>query len=466
MNLHYQSLQLKILIIDDDQSLLRVIDHHISSAGFVSRAVSEPLEAKILLETDEYDIILSDLKMPKLSGLDLLKIRERAGLKGLFIVMTGFPSIEKAVEAMKHGAFDFIQKPIDKAHLLRVVEKAREVVFLRYENLQLKSIINDQLDFGNIIARSEGMRKVCTQALQVAPSNVSVLIRGETGTGKELIARAIHQKSRVSKGPFIAMNCAAIPADLLESELFGHTKGAFSGAVTDRMGYFESANTGTLFLDEIGDLPLGLQGKLLRVLQENCIVPLGSSTPRSVQVRVLSATHRNLDDMIHKKQFREDLYYRLNIVSLEIPPLRTRTEDIPLLFNFFLKKQFELEKKVQSVVDKELICVLEKYQWPGNVRELENLARRLVALNCGEIISTTDLPSHFLTNPSTQNLQHPLPEEGIDLEKWIDELVIKALKKNQWNQSKTARYLNISRNTLIYRMEKQGLKQLEENKMI
>ncbi|MBF0432160.1 MAG: sigma-54-dependent Fis family transcriptional regulator [Fibrobacteria bacterium] len=447
-----------IMIVDDDLSLLRVIEHHLSGAGHQTRAINKPDEALKLLEEETFDMILCDMKMPGLSGLDILKQINKLGVDVLFIIITGYPTVEEAVEAMKLGAFDFIQKPVDKNHLLRVVEKASEVITLRRENRHLKSLVKQQFAFDKIIARSASMRNVCTQAAQVALSNVSILISGETGTGKELLAKAIHNSSKVKKGPFIALNCGAIPANLIEAELFGHVKGAFTGAVSARMGLFEAANSGTIFLDEIGDLPLEMQGKLLRVLQENVVVPVGSNTQREISVRVISATHQILPEMVSAGTFREDLFYRLNIVPLEIPPLRDRMDDIAFLFKHFIKKQLQVDGREMLSIDKKVVTVLEDYDWPGNVRELENLARRIVALTANNEIVLNDIPDNIQKNKRQGVLPVDMPDSGIDLEEWMDRLVVRALKKNDWNQSKTAKFLNISRNTLIYRMEKRGLR--------
>jgi two-component system NtrC family response regulator len=448
----------RILIVDDDLSLLRVVDHHLSGAGYSTTPVYQPKEALKLLDGEQFDIVLCDMKMQEVSGMDILRKVSRMDADVVFIVITGYPTVDEAVEAMKLGAFDFIQKPVDKAHLLRVVEKAAELISLRRENVRLKSLVKEQFEFDKIIARSGLMRKVCSQASQVAASNVSVLITGETGTGKELLAKAIHNNSRVKSGPFIAVNCGAIPANLMESELFGHTKGAFTGASGSRAGHFESADGGTIFLDEIGDLPLDLQSKLLRVLQEGTVVPVGSSNPKQVDVRIISATHRDLAEMISQETFREDLFYRLNVVPLDIPPLRHRTEDIPLLFKYFVKTQLEQDGRKMVAIDQKAVGHLENYDWPGNVRELENLARRIVALNNGDRITEKDLPEHITSSKKADTMSQKLPDSEFDLEDWIDGVMVEALKKNGWNQTRTARFLNISRNTLIYRMEKRGLK--------
>ncbi|MFC1585150.1 sigma-54-dependent transcriptional regulator [Fibrobacterota bacterium] len=448
----------KIMIVDDDLSLLRVIDHHLTGAGHNTTAISKPKEAVELLDKEQFDIILCDMKMPDISGMDILKKVHQRDADVVFIVITGYPTVEEAVEAMKLGAFDFIQKPVDKTHLLRVIGKASELITLRRENVRLKSLVKEQFEFDKIIARSGAMRKVCTQAAQVALSNVPILITGETGTGKELLAKAVHNNSKVKEGPFVAVNCGAIPASLIESELFGHTRGAFTGAVTDRKGLFEAASRGTIFLDEIGDLPLNLQSKLLRVLQDNKVVPVGSNKSIHVDVRIVSATHRNLTEMVKQGTFREDLYYRLNVVPLALPPLRDRVEDIPLLFKHFVKSQLERDGKNMPAIGRKIIKHLENYNWPGNVRELENLAQRIVALHSGSDISQNDLPDNIKEHRKTGTSIPELPDAGLDLEEWIDKMVVMALRKNEWNQSRTAKYLNISRNTLIYRMEKRGLR--------
>jgi two-component system NtrC family response regulator len=358
---------------------------------------------------------------------------------------------------MKAGAFDFIQKPIEKEHLLSVAQKAAEYITLKNENVLLKNLVEEHLDFGNMIGKSSAIQQVYHQARQVSSSSTTILIQGETGTGKEMLARAIHQNSPRKDKPFIAINCAAVPATLLESELFGHVKGAFTGAVSPRKGLIEEAGDGTFFLDEIGDLPLDLQPKLLRLLQEREFQPVGSNYKKLTLVRFIIATHHNLQEMVEANTFREDLYFRLNVVPLKLPRLCERAEDIIPLFQHFLREAAASENKEIPAIDKEVVSKLESYSWPGNVREVENLAQRLMALHTGERIEVADLPESFFVSGEETDMNHSLPERGFDLEEWTDKTILAALEKNNWNQSKTAQYLNISRNTLVYRMERRPL---------
>jgi two-component system NtrC family response regulator len=309
-----------------------------------------------------------------------------------------------------------------------------------------------------MIGSSPAIKNVYQLARQVAQSNVSVLISGETGTGKELLAKAIHNNSSRKDEPFIPVNCAAIPKDLIESELFGHEKGAFTGAVSRRIGRMQAADRGTLFLDEIGDLPIELQPKLLRVLQELEIEPVGSNRIIKIDLRVITATHKDLKNLLKKGLFREDLFFRLNVVPLEIPPLRERISDIPLLFSHFIHEQLNRDSRNPVKIQPGVIKALENYRWPGNVRELENLAQRIIALDDDNQITEEDLPDTVFQNKNNQTGTLELPGDKMDLEEWTDKVILQALERNNWNQSKTARYLNISRNQLIYRMVKRKLR--------
>ncbi len=456
---------IRILIVDDDVTLLRVLEHHLTAEGYQVEKENRPEAALKRIEAFHPHILLTDLRMPGLTGHDVLAhVREKSP-ETLVIMLTGFPTVEDAVKAMRSGAYDFIQKPVDREHLLRVVRKAADILDLRRENLQLRNLVENFLGFDNMVGHSPGMQKVYAQARQVAASSASIILLGETGTGKELLARAIHRASPRRDKPFVAVNCAAIPSELLESELFGHVKGAFTGAISDRIGRFQAAEGGTLFLDEIGDLPQSLQAKLLRVIQERVVEPIGSRQPLPVDFKLISATHRDLKKRVEEGLFREDLYYRLHVVPIVIPPLRDRKEDIAPLFMRFLKLEADKEGRTPLVTDPEVLKCLEQFTWPGNVRELENLARRMVALNTSGKLSLEDLSPPYcdvLESPATSPAFSPgllpeLPEKGLDLEAWVDGLVLKALEKHQWNQSRTARYLNITRNTLLYRMDKRRL---------
>ncbi len=457
-----------ILVVDDDLSLLRVLEHHLLEAGYQVHREQSANAAHAKIVSINPQILISDLRMPEMTGLQLQQ-RCRDLLPDLMVILlTGFPNVEDAVEAMRMGAYDFIQKPVDREHLLQVVKKASDLLALRKENTQLRNLVENFLGFDNMVGQSEAMKKVYEQARQMSQSSAPVMILGETGTGKELLAKAIHRNGNRSSGPFIAVNCAAIPGDLLEAELFGYRKGAFTGAHIERSGKVLAAQGGSLFLDEIGDMPLDLQPKLLRVLQEKKVDVLGDVNSVSVDFRLICSTHRDLKQLINDGKFREDLFYRLNVVPITLPPLRERRNDIPLLFIRFLKMESERENKVPLTIDQDLLQALAQLNWFGNVRELENLAKRLVALNTSGKITVSELPelnqkNHPDINNGVFNQQYPvLPVEGFDIETWTDTLILAALKKHEWNQSRTAKYLNISRNTLTYRIDKRGLQREDE----
>lgn len=447
-----------ILIVDDDTSLVRVMKHHLSEAGYDVTTASNGREGLEIHRRDPSSIIFTDLKMPEIDGVTF--INEIRGFDPYvsIVVITGFPTVDKAVAAMKAGALDFIEKPVEKEHLLAVAEKAHTFFELQYENSRLRNLVSEHLDFGNMVGQSSQIKNVYNLARNVADSNVTVLINGETGTGKEMLAKALHNHSKRKTRRFVAVNCAAVPSQLLESELFGHVKGAFTGAINDRAGLIMEAEGGTLFLDEIGDLPIDLQPKLLRVLQEREFHPVGSNKSVKTDARFVVATHRDLKKMVEEQTFREDLFYRLNVVPITIPPVRERPDDIVPLFIHFLKAAATEEKKILPIIEKATIENLEKYSWPGNVREIQNIAQRIMAIHTGDKISVQDLPA--MLNQSETGKESglfTLPDDTFDLEKWTDLVILEALKKNSWNQSRTASYLNISRNALIYRMKKNNL---------
>ncbi len=447
----------RVLVIDDDRSQLRVLEHFLSEAGFAVFTASDASEGLAKQFGNPADVIVTDLNMPGMDGIGFIRALRERDIYTAIVLITGYPTIDAAVEAMRAGAFDFIQKPVESKHLAAVVRKALEHTGLARENRTLKSLVEDHLDFGQLIGRSPGMLAVYKQARQVAGSNVTVLIQGETGTGKELLAKAIHYNSLRKDGPFVVVNCAAVPGNLLESELFGHMKGAFTGAISDRKGRIEDACGGTLFLDEVGDLPLDLQPKLLRVLQEKEITPVGSNQAKKVDVRFVAATHRDLPKMAGEGTFREDLFFRLNVVPLSIPPLRHRREDVVLLFHHFLKDAAQQEGRNTPTVEPAVISALESCEWPGNVRELRNLAQRILVLNPGNTLKATDLPDLYGSKQLDKPESVLLGDKTFDLEEWTDRVVLAALEKHGWNQTQTARYLNVSRNTLAYRLDNRPL---------
>ena len=450
-----------ILVIDDDSSLRRVMKMQLEEAGYEVSLAADGDEGWKMLREVEPQLIITDLKMPT-TGLELLGRVSQEGMQTTVIVVTAFGTIETAVEAMKLGAYDYVTKPIDFEALVLIVHRAMERQNLIEEVRTLRSALDQRYGFSGIVGHSKGFLRVLDQAARVSQRTTTVLIQGETGTGKELVARAIHHNSRRTNRPFVAVNCGAIPRDLVESELFGYVRGAFTGALSNKSGRFESADGGTIFLDEVGELPLEAQVKLLRVLQEGEVHKLGAAMPVKVDVRVIAATHRDLSAMVEDETFRQDLYYRLAVVPLTVPPLRERREDIPELIDTLFQRAKErhglLDVKMAAAVHQRLIS----YRWPGNVRQLENVLERLLVLASGDLITAEDLPEELVpVAPSSAILWPNLPEDGISLEAIERELISRALGKFDGNQSQAARYLDISRRTLIYRMEKHGLAKVD-----
>jgi two-component system NtrC family response regulator len=412
-----------------------------------------------MVEEANPSLLITDLRMPGGGGMELLRHVRAESQETTVIVITAFGTVETAVEAMKAGAYDYVTKPIDYDALVLVVHRAMERQNLIEEVRNLRAALDRKYGFENIVGRSKVLLRVLEMASRVAAADSTVLIRGETGTGKELLARAIHHNSRRSSRPFVTINCAAIPKELLESELFGHTRGAFTGAHTAKVGKIELADGGTLFLDEVGELPVEMQVKLLRVLQQGEIEKVGSAATGRVNVRVVAATNRNLQAMIEDQTFREDLYYRLAVVPLELPPLRERRDDIPDLVQHVFARVTERQGLAGMRIAPEVVSQLTRYRWPGNVRELENVIERMVVLAGSNEIGTADLPEEIRRIPAARDsFLLELPEAGVSLEGIERELLVRALDKFGWNQSQAARYLDISRRTLIYRMEKHGLK--------
>ncbi len=454
----------RILVVDDDESLRRVTEVQLEQEGYQVATAPGAFEALAALEKAPYDLVITDLKMPGLSGVDLLRRVRQEYPEVLVIVVTAYGTVESAVEAMKLGAYDYLTKPVNPDALRLMAGRALEHLRLREEVRLLRSSLDEKYGFENIIGRSPALLYVLDSAARAAQSDATVLIRGETGTGKELLAKGIHWNSRRRERPFVTINCAAIPRDLLESELFGHVKGAFTGAVTHRKGKIELADGGTVFLDEIGDIAPELQVKLLRLIQEREIEKLGLGQTIKVDVRIIAATHRNLAAMVEDGAFREDLFYRLNVIPLEVPPLRERREDIPDLLRHFLERSKRQHGRDEIVLPEALLPYFTAYAWPGNVRELENVVERLVVLTRGRTITVDDLPEALRRErPALDSLHLELPPQGISLEAVERELILRALEKFNWNQTQAARYLDLSRKTLIYRMEKYGLCRTSSN---
>jgi DNA-binding NtrC family response regulator len=446
----------KILIIDDDSSLRRVLEYNLQQEGYQVFTAADGETGLSLFTEKEPAVVITDLKMPGMSGFQLLSAVKERSPATVVIVLTAFGAIDTAVEAMKLGAFDYLTKPFNREELKLTVRKALQLRGLSEENRLLKEELSGRAEFKSIIGSSRAMEGVFAVVRKVADTEATVLVTGESGTGKELVARAIHSGSSRRGAPFIAVNCAAIPRDLLESELFGHVKGAFTGAIRDKEGKFQLAEGGTIFLDEVGDLPLDLQPKLLRVLQERMVEPVGGSVPQKIDVRVVAATNADLERWIAEGRFREDLYYRLCVIPIDLPPLRGRVEDIPLLIRYFCAK-FGAEK---VSFEKEALERMQRYGWPGNVRELENTVERLLIMREGDRIAVNDLPEKIsaLPGPSEGSVLR-LPPEGYPLEQLEKEAVLEALSRCDWNQTAAARFLRIPRHTLIYRMEKYHITQ-------
>ena len=456
----------KILAIDDDPPSLELVTSALDQKGVEMFGASNPEEGLAVFQREAPDIVLLDLMMPKMNGIEVLKRilppegENRREIAPIVIMLTAFGTVETAVEAMKAGAYHYLTKPVHIPELRIVVDRALEHLRMHAEVRQLRHTLDAKYGFESILGRSNRLLAVLDMASRAAQTTSTVLIRGETGTGKELLARAIHFNSARKQRPFVTINCGAIPKDLLESELFGHVKGSFTGAVAHKTGKVEAADGGTLFLDEIGDMPLELQVKLLRLIQQGEVEKIGATSPGKVDVRIVAATHRNLQAMIEDQTFREDLYYRLAVIPLELPPLRERPEDTPELVQSFFQRATERHSRSNLKLPEELMPYFREYRWPGNIRELENVIERLVVLADGDLIRLGDLPDSLRSQPTKKDvLQLQLPPQGISLEAVERELILKALQKFDWNQTRAAEYLDLSRKTLIYRMEKFNLRQ-------
>lgn len=447
-----------ILLVEDNESQRRIIEIWLREEGYDFSSAGNAEDALRLSGERPFDLVLSDIKMPGLSGLDLLAHLRNSMPEVHVILMTAFGTVNDAVAAMKLGAFDYILKPISEDALKVVVARALDHRNLVSENRYLQAFAEKASKFESLVGHSKKMTDLFDLAKQVAQRESTVLIVGESGTGKELLTKAIHLNSPRRRGPFVVVNCGAIPETLIDSELFGHKKGAFTGAVADRVGKFEAANGGTVFLDEVSELPHAQQVRLLRVLQEREIDKIGEARPVSVNVRIVAATNRNLTGMVEDGSFREDLYYRLSVVTLRVPALRDRRDDVPLLVEHFLDKSTRRYSLPLRRVEPGAMELLVNYNWPGNVRELENVIESVVVLSTKEQITPGDLPETIRQQERRISKIHlDIPEDGISLEDVEKELIRKALEKSGWNQSKAARFLNITRKTLIYWMEKYGL---------
>lgn len=443
-----------ILVVDDDESLRSVIEYSLRERGHTVVAVGSGSEALQRLQ-DGFELVITDVQLGTVSGMDVLaETKARIPQIGV-IVITAYGAVEDAVRAMKLGALDYLTKPFDLETLALIVEKALRYRALAEENVRLRSELSERFSVENIIGVSPKMQAVFAALRAVAASDATVLVTGETGTGKELVARALHYNSARRDGPFVPVNCAAIPETLLESELFGHVKGAFTGASQNKKGKFEIANGGTLFLDEVAELGGALQAKLLRALQEREIEPLGSTTPRRVDLRVVAATNRDLAEAVNAGTFRSDLFYRLAVVPIALPPLRGRVEDIPLLVSHFLRKH---TKGRDVGVTPDALGLLRAYRWPGNVRELENVCERIVIFLSGDTVTVADVPDTVKAKSTAATaFSVELPDEGISLDEVEKAVIVQALERSKWNRAQAARFLRVPRHILLYRMQKFGL---------
>lgn len=455
----------RILIADDDAMLRDLLVENLELEGYSVDAVVDGEEAIAALKNRSYEIMLTDLRMPGLDGIEVLHWIRNEKLPTVGILMTGFGSIDSAIEAMKAGAFHYITKPLDFGEVRLLVRKAADFLELREENVALREQIRRlEPRHEDIVGVSTAMRRVFELVETVAATDSTVLILGESGTGKEIFARSIHSRSARAQKPMIIVNCAAIPETMLESELFGHVRGAFTGATADRPGRFRSADGGTIFLDEIAEMSPALQVKLLRVLQEQAFEPVGASESVTVNVRVIAATNRDLDKEVRNGGFREDLFYRLNVIPISLPPLRERPEDIVPLITHFSQRLAERTSRRVAGFDAETLDIMQRYHWPGNVRELENLVERMVALHSGRTVTPADLPEAIRrevvpTVAATPEVE--LPPNGVDLPETIDRvetaLVRQALRRADGVKSRAAELLGIKRTTLVQKMKRKGL---------
>jgi DNA-binding NtrC family response regulator len=434
---------INILIVDDESSIRTLLSMHLKNNGYQVKTAGDGSRAVKMLQQDIYDVVIADLKIDNVTGQDILRKAKKVFLRTEVIIITGHGTLESAVETMKLGAFDYITKPVDPEELTIIVQKALERQRLLAENENLRSQLRDYYRFENIVAVSPGMQQVLEMVKRIANSDATVLIEGESGTGKEVIAKSIHNNSYRSKGPFVAINCGAMPETLLESELFGHMRGAFTGANTTKKGLFEEACHGTIFLDEVGETTQTFQVKLLRVLQENEIRRVGDTKDIPIDVHVLAASNRPLRQLVDDGQFRKDLYYRLRVLPLFIPPLRDRREDIIPLADFFVEQYSERTDKPKAKISKEARKKMESFSWPGNVRELENTIERAMVLVQGDELKPDDI---FLEPQTVRGENHHLIHKSLkEIEK---DHIRKVLEDSLWNQTEASQRLGIGYNTL------------------
>jgi two-component system response regulator PilR (NtrC family) len=453
----------KILVADDEQSMREFLDIMLKKEGYKVSLASNGEEVVKLIDNDLFDLVLMDIRMPKLDGISALKKIKSIAPETVVIMITAYASADTAIKAMKEGAYDYITKPFKVEEIKLIINNALEKKNLQKENILLKRVVRDRYHFGNIIGQSSKMVALYDLLEKVSPTKTNILITGESGTGKELVAKAIHYNSVRKEKPFVTLNCGAIPEPLIESELFGHMKGAFTDAIATKKGLFEVADEGTIFLDEISELPLLMQVKLLRVLQDKEFKRVGGTEDIRVDVRIISATNKDLEEAVKEKHFREDLFYRLNVIQIKLPPLRDRKEDIPILAGHFLKKYSEELNKNILKTSPEALQILLNYEYPGNVRELQNIIERAVALESSQELTVHNLSSYLSEQPLLRKgpIDIEIPNEGIDLEKMVGDLertlLLKALDKTKGIKKKAAELLHINFRSMRYRLEKYGL---------
>jgi len=442
---------MRILIVDDEEIMCNALYLHLKEDGFDISKAYNAREAIRIFDEKIFDLVISDLRLGDMDGTDLISELKEKDDKTVFVIMTAYGTMEKALEAGKLGVYYFITKPFSMEQIDSIVNKVKEDISLREDNRHFREILNERYSFPNIIGKNKNMEKVYKVISKVTGVDIPVLITGESGTGKELVANAIHYNSDRKDKPLIAVNCSALPDTLLESELFGYEKGAFTGAEKKRKGRFELSDGGSLFLDEIGDMPLHLQSKILRALQNKFIEPLGSSESLEVDTRIIAATNRDLEDMVEKGTFREDLYYRLKVVNIKIPPLRERKDDIPLLCRHIIEKYNKQFNKDIKGIDKEVRRFFMNYEWPGNIRELENILQHSIIFSNNELINMEDLPDDI------ENSDKKFAAEDDSLEALEISHIKRILSQTGHNVSKTARILKIDRKTLYNKMKKYDL---------
>ena len=441
----------RILVVDDDPEMCALLSDVLRGEGFSVFSRSESLEASKILRKEEFDVLITDLKMKGLKGLDLLEEAKKVAPLTPVIIITAFGTIASAIQAMKMGAYDYITKPFQMDEIVLTVKKALENRLLKKEVVRLKKEVEARYHFQQLIGQSPSMQKIYDLIERIRDSSNNVLVTGESGTGKELVAKALHYSGVRKEGPFMAVNCAAIPETLLESELFGYKRGAFTDAKADKKGLIFEAKGGTLFLDEITEMPPILQAKLLRVIEERKVRPLGDTNAYPIDVRIISASNRDMKEMIHQGRFREDLYYRLKVIDIELPPLRERREDIPLLVQHFIDRVGKEPKKVGGISD-EAMKILMRYSWPGNVRELENVIQRAITLSQHEVILPEDLPASMLQEPDENLIEKGL-QEKYTVDQLEKEYIRRVLIEVGGNKSRAAEILGLDRKTLYRKIE-------------